>query len=108
MFDLVISNNLRTNPQIKPTFEENSVVILTKDYSELDPRFNPSLKKDTCVVVEICGLSFYGYNEKTNDFDILVNDEEWCQVDVGPTEYNLEDSDECVKAEDLRIALEED
>ena len=108
MFDLTITNLFLTNPQINPTFAENSIVILTKDYSELDSGFNPSLKKDTPGVIILCGLSLYGYNEQTNDFDLLVDGDEWCQVDVGPTIHNLYDSNDWVKGEDLRIALEED
>ena len=98
----------RTNPQLKPTFLEDTVIILTKDYKALDPLCNRYLEKGVPGVVKVCGLSIYAFSEDTKDFSKLVDGDEWCEIEVQSLEPDLDYSEGCVKAEDLREVSDED
>ena len=62
-----------TNSQITPTFLEDTVIVLTKDYSTLDPVCNRYLKKGVAGNVIACGHSIYTYSDKIRRFSILVD-----------------------------------
>lgn len=97
-----------TNPQLKPTFLKDTVVTLTKDYTELDPVLNEYLEKGTPGRVVECGLSMYGFNKETQEFSILIDNEEWCALELPPTEMDHDNTDGWVKAKDLKEFTIED
>ncbi len=91
-----------TNSQLKPTFPEDTVIILTKDYTTLDPLCNRYLEKGVAGTVNACGHSIYSFSEQTQRFSILVDDSEWCLIEVVPPIPDFDYSEGWVKAEDLR------
>lgn len=94
------------NPQIKPVFLEDTSVILTKDYTDLDPFCHNSFTKGSVGSIQRCGLSIYGYSSETSDYTNLLDNNEWCLIELtGP---HFEESEGCVMAKDLRLLTEED
>ena len=91
------------NPEIQPTFSEDTVVYLTKDYAEMDPCCSKSLKKGVYCIIKECGMSKYlnvidyqtGYWSTANDGI------EWCVIEIVATGLEPQDEEEVVKAEDL-------
>lgn len=61
-----------TNPQIKPTFLEDTVIVLTKDYTKLDPLCNRHFKKGVVGYVIACGHSIYAYSDKIDSLSVSV------------------------------------
>ena len=97
-----------TNYQIKPTFLEDTVVILTKDYSTLDPVYNEDLKKGIAGVITACGLSIYAFNEDTQSFSTLIDGNEWCGIELPFSTPDFNFTEGCVMAKDLREFSVED
>lgn len=93
---------LCTNPKIKPAFKKNTLVILTKDCTEIHYTDNPDLKENEVCGIIKCGLCSYAYEEETKSFTKLVSTVEWCEVEltIEARESDLEDGS--VKAEDLK------
>ncbi len=91
-----------TNSQRKPTFFFDTVIVLTKDYSTLDPVCNRYLKKDVPGIVMGCGLSIYAFNEDTQRFSTLVDGNEWCEIEVQPSIPDFNYTEGWVMAKDLR------
>ena len=91
-----------TNSQIKPTFLEDTVIVLTKDYTTLDPVCNRYLEKDVSGTVIACGHSIYAFNEDTQRFSTLIDDDEWCLIEVQPSIPDFDYTEGWVKAKDLR------
>lgn len=93
-----------TNSQIKPTFLEDTVIVLTKDYTTLDPVCicNRYFKKGVAGTVIACGHSIYSYSEETQRFSILVDGNEWCLIEVQKPIPDFDYSEGWVKAKDLR------
>lgn len=96
------------NSQITPTFLENTVLVLTKDYSILDPVCNRDLKKGVAGVVTACGFSIYAFNEDTQSFSTLIDGNEWCGIEVQPSIPDFDYTEGCVMAKDLREVSVED
>lgn len=90
------------NPQLKSTFFEDTVIILTKDYTTLDPVCNRYLKKDVPGTVIACGHSIYAFNKDTQRFSTLIDDNEWCLIEVQPSISDFDYTEGWVKAKDLR------
>lgn len=97
------STLFRENPKIKPTFLENAVVTLTKDYTAEDPFCNRELIDGAVGTVIASGLSVYGYDPKTDDYSKLIDGSEWCFIEL-VSEIDL--SDGYVRAKDLRKVIQ--
>ena len=97
-----------TNSQLKPTFSEDTVIILTKDYTRFDPVCNRYLEKGVPGTVMMCGLSIYAFNEDTESFSTLIDDNEWCLIEVEPSIPDFDYKEGYVKAKDLREISAED
>lgn len=98
----------RTDPQKKPAFEEDTVVVLTEDYTKLYRPENCSkyLTKNAVCHIEECALFCYAFDEITKDFTKKVSESEieWCRVTIAtPIADPLEEND-YVKAVDLEEA----
>lgn len=102
-----------TNPEIKPSFLEDTIVVLTRDYIKVDPLANKYLekrrkKKDAVGRVIACGQSRYGFSDETEGFSGLVDNSEWSLVEVGATVPDFNHLEGWVKAEDLRLLSAKD
>jgi len=90
-----------TNPEINPTFLEYTPVILEKDYTQLDPFCSKYLKKNAIGETIKCGLSIYAFDPQTNRCTKLVDEEEWCFIEIATPVADFEESQCWVKAKDL-------
>lgn len=91
-----------TNPEIKPTFLEDTLVVLKKDYTEVNgPHFT---ENQLCTILK-CGVSKYrshffkGRRVSTD----LVDNSEYCSVEIDVPREDGYTANGCVKAEDLQI-----
>lgn len=94
------------NPRIKSAFLKDTVVILTKDYSKLDPPSLEFFTKGAVANIRYSGLSTYGYNQERNDYTDLGNENEWCYIEVVAATF-----EKCgghVMAKDLRTLTKKD
>lgn len=97
------------NPQIKPAFLKDTTVILTKDYSKLDPICEKCLEFFTngaVANIRDCGLSVYGYNEETDRYTDLIDENEWCYIELAGATFD--ESWGYVMAKDLRMLTKKD
>lgn len=95
---------LLTNPKIKPSFSEGTVVFLTKNYTESDPFCSEYLKKGVyCTIIE-CGLSKYPneIDEQTGYWSTVTSDIEWCTVRIITQEVDPDNEEDFVRAKDLQ------
>ena len=92
------------NPRIKSAFLEDTLVILTRDYSKLDPPSLEFFTKGAVANIRHCGLSTYGYNQERNDYTYLGNENEWCYIEVEA----CEEYGGHVMAKDLRTLTKKD
>ena len=96
------------NPKIKPSFSEDTVVSLTKDYTEISACYSKYLKKGVyCIIIE-CGLSKYPgkVDEQTNSWitpiDTDTDGVEWCTVRIITQEVDPDNEEDFVRAKDLQ------
>lgn len=94
------------NENIKPTFSEGTPVIVTKDYSEIDPYCMRCFTKGAAGHVLGCGMSSYSYDPETNFFTKLVENTEWCCVELSGV--GLDEAEGHVKVEDLYMVSDKD
>ena len=78
---MVKITRVESNPQITPSFLEDTVVSLKKDYTDV---CNENFKKKACGAVIGCGFCKYQY--PFTDGEIvshkLVDEEEWCYLEL--------------------------
>ena len=98
------------NPNLKPTFREGLLVILTKDCTDhtdlnYESGYDPEIeyfKKGCAFSIIECGVSKYPVS-KTGELLNPISNEEWCIVEV--VDENLDEDyyiDGIVRADDLR------
>lgn len=97
----VKSPALMTNPSINPTFTEDTFVILDEDYTQLDPVCSRYLTKNAIGRIVQCGYSQYTYDPETGDYTNLVNEDEWCWLELATPVADFENSEGFVKAKNL-------
>ena len=90
-----------TNPEINPTFLENTALVLDKDYTQTDPFCSRYLIKNVLGLVSKCGLSKYAYDSETQEFTKLVDGADWCFIEILTPVADFDSSECFVKAEDL-------
>lgn len=101
-------DNEKRTPTLYPLypFSEGTPVMVTKDYSEIDPYYMQCFTRGAVGIVLSCGMSIYSYDSETQFFTKLVEDTEWCLVDLaGPP---FEKAEGFVKVEDLYILTDQD
>jgi len=92
------------NPRIKSAFLEDDIVILTREYSKLDPPSLEFFTKGAIANIRYSGLSTYRYNQEKNEYTYLGNEDEWCSIELAANEeYGGH-----VRAEDLRPLTNKD
>ena len=91
-----------TNPEINPTFLEDTLVVLKKDSTEVHgPHFT---ENQLCTILK-CGASKYishYFNGRRVSTD-LVDNSEYCSVEIAVPWEDGSTANGCVKAEDLQI-----
>lgn len=92
---------LMTNPELNPTFLEDTPVVLDKDYTQSDPFCSRYLTKNAVGTVVQCGLSEYAYNSEEDGYNKLIDETDWCFIEVATPRAYFENSQCWVKAEDL-------
>ena len=93
------------NPQIKPSFPEDELVLLKKDYTNSQSNCSRFLEEGAlCLIVE-CGLSEEIYDQKTMQWYSFKDTDEWCAIYMPADE---EEDGGFVKAKDLRIYYDSD
>ena len=104
------SNKLKVNQNFTPTFKEYDLVMLLKDYppSRYDI-CDDFIKKGAFFLVISCELSNTFIDDNAN---LIQSDKEteWCRLEiiVGATDKYQECVDVYAKAEDLRLATDDD
>jgi len=98
------------NENIKSTFSEGTSVMVTKDYSEIDPYCMPCFTKGVKIEdfkghVLCCGISSYSYDPETQFFTKLVENIEWCYVELSGV--GLDEAEGYVKVENLEMVTDE-
>lgn len=78
---MVKITRLESNPQINPSFLEDTVVSLKKDYTDV---FNENFKKEACGAVIGCGFCKYQYHFTDGKIvsHKLVDEEEWYYLEL--------------------------
>ena len=90
-----------TNPEINPTFLEDTLVVLKKDYTEAHD--TPFTENELCTILK-CGLSKYiNHIFQGRVSTDLVDNTEYCSVEIDVRWEEGYTADGCVKAEDLQI-----
>jgi len=85
-----------TNPDLNPTFLKDTPVVLNKDYTQLYSKY---FKKYAIATVNICGLSQYGFDPEKRDYTTLVDNGEWCHIELSGVDFM--DAEGSVRATDL-------
>lgn len=104
------SNKLKVNQDFTPTFKEDDLVMLLKDYPpNMYDICDDLIKKGAFFLVISCELS----NTFIDDNKNIIQSEketEWCQLEiiVGATGKYRECVDVYAKAEDLRLVTDDD
>lgn len=93
------------NDNINSTFLEDTFVIVTKDYSEINPYHMRCFTKGAVGHVLCCGISKYSYDSETQFFTKLVENTEWCYVELSGVD--LDEAKGYVKVEDLDMISDE-
>ena len=88
-----------TNPDLNPTFLEDTPVVLNKDYTQLDIVCSKYFKKNAIASVNICGLSQYGFDPGKRDSTTLVDNGEWCHIELSGVDFM--NAEGWVRAKDL-------
>ena len=102
MSSSITSTVFLKNPEIIPTFLEDTGIVLLRDYTQLDPFCSKYLINGVFGTVLECGLSVYGYDPKTDDYSKLVDKSEWCFIEFITPIADFDNSEGFVKAKDLR------
>ncbi len=97
----LVSVSFVTNPSIVSRFPEATIILVNKDYPEITTYSSPYLAKNVIGVTVKCGLSRCTYDPKTYDDTILLDDDEWCLIEIMTPVADFENSECCVKAKDL-------
>lgn len=88
------------NPQINPTFLEDTPIMLIQDYTQMD--CSEHFINGAVGNVLDCGLSVYGYDPKTDDLTKLVDGSEWCFIELETSIPDFDNSEGFVRVKDLR------
>ena len=92
--------------ELPSTFSKDTVVILTKDYTDSNGFDSDGLKKDQLFIINECGC--YKHIETLTvenvEIELLDDQTEWCEIDLGDEEELCA----YVKAKDLRLTVLED
>lgn len=90
-----------TNPSIVSRFPEETPVVLEKDYTEIDPFCSPYLTKNAVGMTIQCSLSKYTRDPETGEYTLLVDNDEWCLIEIITPVADFDNSEGWVKAKDL-------
>lgn len=92
------------DPEKKPAFEKNTVVILTKDYLELygENACSKYLTKNAVCAINQCAIFNYAFEDATQGFTRKTSEIEYCAVTISTPIADFLEEDDYVKATDLK------
>lgn len=92
------------DPQKKPAFEKDTVVILTKGYLELygENSCSKYLTKDAVCAIDQCAIFSYAFEDATQDFTRKTSEIEWCALTISTPRADFLEEEDYVKATDLK------
>lgn len=92
------------DPEKKPAFETNTVVILTKDYLELygENACSKYLTKNAVCAIDQCAVFNYAFEDATQDFTRKTSEIEYCALTISTPRADFLEEEDYVKAMDLK------